>query len=509
MRPAALRAGLADQLNTCKTASLDLTDRSLRWFIDQKPATRVLVLSGSAVAAFLIGCGFELSSKYVNPSLQTSKAALTGALRSMVPSGSVQTAASDRIAIIRQPVSNPDDPTVQLVFTNSADLTRLPATQRRQNLRANIPLVTPIEAYRQADMTIANLNHSITSPPAPKPSPAPDSTQEAEHWDEEAPKLTALPEETDSSRTVSGNDHEADKMDFIDQEAEPEEVDVAAEDTQPEQALTPQELVANGVDLVNLASSSVMPDGVSQLNDSINLLRQGNIYAIGAGESLPEARRPQVFDVKGQRIAYLGYTDSSPRAANGVTPGVNVSVLRQMQDDIKAIRDQVGWVVVSFNWNRELRAYPEDWQIQLAHAAIDAGADLVVGYHPTMSQGAEIYSGRAIVYSLGASIDEYSEKPVGNYEAAALQVTLKDHVMELKFLPIQVKRGLAELAQGPTATKILDYLKQASSLFDQPMQSPTSLNSQIRLTLPAAPDSSMPTEPFISYPTPSPAPVGQ
>jgi hypothetical protein len=494
-RPADLRARLGHQLTACKVASLDVTDRSIHWFIGQKPATR----------AFLIGCGFELSSKYVNPSFQTSKAALTGALRSMVPSGSIQTAASDRIAIIRQPVSNPDDPTIQLIFTNSADLTRLPASQRRQNLRADIPLVTPIDAYRQADMTITNLNHAITSQPAPaKPSPIVDSARQAnDSWDEQDPQLTALPDDTSSS-DLDGGDHEADKMDFIAQEAQPEETDVASEDIQPEQALTPQELVANGVDLVNLASGSVLSDGVSQLTNSINLLKQGSIHAVGAGESLPEARRPQVFDVKGQRIAYLGYSDSSSRAANGVTPGVNVSVLRQMQEDVKAIRDQVGWVVVSFNWNRELRAYPEDWQIQLAHAAVDAGADLVVGYHPTLSQGAEIYSGRAIIYSLGASVDEYSEKPAGNYEAAALRVTLKDHVMELEFLPIQVKRGLAELAQGATATKILNYLKQASSLFDQPMHSPTSLNSQIRLTLPAAPDSSMPTEPFISYPAPSP-----
>jgi hypothetical protein len=74
--------------------------------------------------------------------------------------------------------------------------------------------------------------------------------------------------------------------------------------------------------------------------------------------------------------------------------------------------------------------------------------------------------------------------------------------MQLEFLPLQVKQGQAQAAQGETATKILQYIQQASSLFDQPLRSPTSLNSQVRLTLPAAPNSEMQTDPFISYPSP-------
>lgn len=494
---------------TVKTATLNFTEQSIQWFIAQKPTNRVLILSGSAAAAFLIGCGVELTGFYVNPSaFQYSKASLNGFLRNVIPSGSVQTA-SERIAIQRIPVLNPDDPTVNLVFSNSDTLTRLPSGQRTPSqLNPDMPLVTGVEAYQKADMLITNLNHPIGSAPASQvkaqksASPTTQSTS-VDDLDETQPKLDALPAETETDRSDSDADHEAEKMDFMDKETIEAESTREADEAKKGQALTPQELVANGVDLINWASNSVMPEGAAQLTESFSLLRQGHISAIGAGETLPDARRPQIFDVKGQRIAYLGYSDSSPRAASGVSAGVNVSVRRQMQEDIQAIRDQVNWVVVSFNWNRELRAYPEDWQIELAHAAIDDGADLIVGYHPTATQGAEIYNGRPIVYSLGDSIDEYSEQPTGNYEAVALQVMLKEHVMELSFLPLRVKRGQTELAQGKAATKITQYLQQASSLFDQPMQSPTSLNSQIRLSLPAAPDSAMPTDPFINYPAPA------
>ncbi len=507
-----LKSGLRHQLQALKLSSVELTDQSIRWFIGQKPAGRALVLGSAAITAFLIGCSFELAGYYVNPAaFQRSKASLTGLFHNAIPSGSVQTV-SERVSIVRQPVLNPDNPSISLIFSNSDLLNRLPVSQRLPDqVNPGAALVTTVEAFRQADMLITNLNSPVLSAAATQSAkPKPVTINSPQPIDaEDQPQLSALPEDTDAEKAAGSEDHEAEKMNFIaDEEAAPEDAEAAPAETSQQLPLTPQELLANRVNLVNLASSAVMPEGATQLSQALALMRQGNIYAVGAGTSLPEARRPQIFEVKGKRIAYFGYSDSSPRAASGITAGVNVSVNQQMQADIEAIRDQVDWVVVSVNWNRELRAYPEDWQINLTHAAVDYGADLVVGYHPTAAQGGEVYNGRAIVYSLGNAIDEYSEKPVGHYEAAALKVTLTEHVMQLEFLPLQVKRGQAQIAPSDMASKISQYMQQASSLFDQPLRSPTSLNSQVRLTLPAAPNSEMPTDSFIQYPAPpaSPAP---
>lgn len=507
-----------------QTASLDLTDRTIHWFGQQKPSTRALMLGGSAVAAFLIGCSFELVDYYTDPStFQRSKATLTRIIRSAsAQSGSVKTAV-EQVPVIRQPVLNPDDPTISLVFSNSAALTRLPAsqlkatqtvTQANQTTDTVLPTINRIEAFQQADMIVTNLSNPLSSTPQPVAT-APTKTEETPSVETEETSqstdsvlstgdelvLDSLPAE---ESIVSDRDSETEKDRFavegtdVDPEAETEQ-----EWVQPEKKkipVMPQDLLANGVDIVNVASNAVMLEGVSQLTQTLDLLKQDGIYAVGAGQTGAEARRPQIFAVKGQRIAYLGYSDSSAHPVRASEAGVNVSVNQQMEEDIKAIRDQVDWVVVSVNWNRELRAYPEDWQISLAHAAIDHGADLVVGYHPTLTQGAEIYNGRAIVYSLGDSIDEYSEKPAGDYDTAALKVTLKEHIMELEFLPIKVKRGQAELAKGELGKTILQYVEQASSLFDHPLRSPASLNSQLRLSLPSAPDATMPTDPFIHYP---------
>lgn len=76
------------------------------------------------------------------------------------------------------------------------------------------------------------------------------------------------------------------------------------------------------------------------------------------------------------------------------------------QDDmtaaIQALKDAgADVIVVSFHWGTEKENYPDETQQALAHAAIDQGADLVLGHHPHVLQGIEKYQGKYIVYSLG------------------------------------------------------------------------------------------------------------
>jgi hypothetical protein len=553
------KPAVQQKLKSLQTASLDATDRSVRWFARQKPATRILLLSSSAVTAFLIGCSFELAGYYVSPgTFQQSKTNFAKLLRSTVAlSGSVKTS-SERIPVIQQPVPNPDDPTISLIFSNSATLTRLPASQLSASQLTALnssspastgspspsspstttPVITNIETVRLADMVVTNLTEplgSTASATAPS-SPSSDKTSSSDdkaslsdtgssntnQGDDSAPPtsedklvLKQLPSLSEDAQTADMSDGETERAKYTagdeaasNSEQEHDSNQNSSQTQKKNSPLWPQELRANRVDLVNLASDTVMPEGATQLDGTLNLLKQNGIYTVGSGQTLSEARRPQIFNVKGQRIAYLGYSDSSTHAANASMAGINVSLNKQMEEDIKAIRDQVDWIVINFNWNRELRAYPEEWQTSLAHAAIDYGADLVVGYDPSVTQGGEVYKGRAIVYSLGSSVDEYNDKPAGNYNTGALKVTLKQHVMELEFLPIQVKQGIAEVAKGELGKTILNYFEQASSVFDQPLHSPTSINSELRLSLPSAPNSTMPpSDPFIHYPAPSsPAP---
>jgi poly-gamma-glutamate synthesis protein (capsule biosynthesis protein) len=76
--------------------------------------------------------------------------------------------------------------------------------------------------------------------------------------------------------------------------------------------------------------------------------------------------------------------------------------LQELRDGIQSLQDQGAEIIVcSFHWGLEMDYTPEADQVELAHAAIDAGATLVIGHHPHVLQGVEVYQGRYIVYSLG------------------------------------------------------------------------------------------------------------
>lgn len=98
------------------------------------------------------------------------------------------------------------------------------------------------------------------------------------------------------------------------------------------------------------------------------------------------------------------------REVNGVKVGlIGIYVLdegmgkeEQVKSTISDAKAQGAQVVaVAFHWGTEKSESPDETQISLAHTAIDSGADLVVGHHPHVLQGIEVYEGKYIVYSLG------------------------------------------------------------------------------------------------------------
>ncbi|MFZ2852943.1 MAG: CapA family protein, partial [Rhodocyclaceae bacterium] len=84
----------------------------------------------------------------------------------------------------------------------------------------------------------------------------------------------------------------------------------------------------------------------------------------------------------------------------------------QVIGDIRAARAAGADLVIPFmHWGWEREPAPSARQRQLARLMIDAGADVVVGGHPHVTQGAEYYRGKLIVYSLGNFVFDGFELP--------------------------------------------------------------------------------------------------
>lgn len=235
-------------------------------------------------------------------------------------------------------------------------------------------------------------------------------------------------------------------------------------------------LTSGGVDIVNLANDHTLGYEQKGLLETIETLKDAGIHSLGAGKTKKEARRPKIIEVKGQKIAYLNYydTDIQPTA-----PSVNVNSRNKdrISSDIQNLREQVDWIIVNYHWGVELSEYPGDWQIDMARMTIDQGADLVVGHHPKVLQGAEIYQGRPIVYSLGNFIFGDTSNKESDYETAVLKVSLKPGKMKVELLPVVVSKYQPQIVKGEKGKEILKHIAQISSIFHQPMRTPVVINT--------------------------------
>ena len=235
-------------------------------------------------------------------------------------------------------------------------------------------------------------------------------------------------------------------------------------------------LTSGGVDIVNLANNHAMDYQGPGLQETLKTLEKAGIHAVGAGMEITEARRPKIIDVKGQRIAYFGYYTADYHAAAEGAPGTNHGMEQRIAEDIQAIRDEVDWIVVNFHWGVELANYPEIWQSELAYFTIDQGADVIVGHHPQVLQGAEIYKGRPIAYSLGNFI--FGGNARSDYDTAVLKVSLREQQMKVEFLPVEVRKYQPKVVRGERGDRILEHIDMISGVFEEPMTSPMILDAR-------------------------------
>ncbi|MBD1912491.1 CapA family protein [Leptolyngbya sp. FACHB-16] len=379
----------------------------------------------------------------------------------------------------------------------------------RTTIRTASGRVPVIEGGRNSNNPIVTLTFAGGAPISPGTKPKTSASQP------ERPAGTSLPRtaQGETSRPTTASTQASESTIPRSQRLLPRSDVMLANLNQPLAIANPDNAPTNlkstdstSIRLVNVSGKGVAGAGATQLEETLKSLQQVGAHPVGAGRNRQEARRPDIVEVRGKRIAYLGYSDADDFAAGRWRPGTNPAFKEQMAEDIAAIRNQVDWVIVNYHWSQDLASYPADWQTQMAHSAIDQGADLVVGYHPEVLQGAEIYKGRVIAYSLGNFI--FADQPQSaqsSYDSAVLKVSLKDDRMRLEFIPVEVQDNQAAIATGQKAKDILTYIERSSALFPQPMKSPTILD---RLALdpnkPAPPSEFNPPAESNAQPSPSP-----
>jgi len=144
-------------------------------------------------------------------------------------------------------------------------------------------------------------------------------------------------------------------------------------------------LTLGSVEAVNLVNNHTMDYLEIGLTDTMQALDERGIAYFSHFA-------PTVIEIKGIRIALIGLAFP-----------IRESNVKWMCEQIAAYRadPDIGLIIANFHWGAEYYITQNKEQVQTARRVIDAGADIVVGTHPHVLQGMEVYNGKPIFYSLG------------------------------------------------------------------------------------------------------------
>jgi poly-gamma-glutamate capsule biosynthesis protein CapA/YwtB (metallophosphatase superfamily) len=194
-----------------------------------------------------------------------------------------------------------------------------------------------------------------------------------------------------------------------------------------------------GFDVLSLANNHVLDFGEESLVQTMEALRAADLAYVGAGASYEEAHRPLVMEVKGRRIAFLAYAASRWKGSYELPTEEQVAFADPVTvgQDVTRTKEQADLVVVILHLGTEYQAYPDDEQVAVSRAALEAGASLVLGHHPHVVQGSEEYAGGFVAYSLGNFVFDIDME--NTREGAMLRVLLGEQgVQRVESIPVRI-----------------------------------------------------------------------
>lgn len=161
-----------------------------------------------------------------------------------------------------------------------------------------------------------------------------------------------------------------------------------------------------GADIVGLANNHCFDYGEDAFLDTLSTLQGADIPYVGAGKNLEEAMQPQFFLVGGMKIGYVACTRAEKYILTPEAGETSPGVLRCYDPElavqaIQTASEQCDYLVVYVHWGTEGSTVLEQAQTDLATRFTEAGADLIVGAHPHILQGAGWRQDTPVLYSLG------------------------------------------------------------------------------------------------------------
>jgi len=193
-----------------------------------------------------------------------------------------------------------------------------------------------------------------------------------------------------------------------------------------------------GVDIVSLANNHSRNMGSKGLLYIFNHLEGNSIEYIGADKNSEEAYKGKILEVKGVKFGFLGYTYSEKYLASN-NPTVAAMDLVKLKQGVADLKNKVDFIIVSVHAGYEYTTKPNQQQIEFAHTAIDAGADLVIGHHSHWVQQMEKYNDKYIFYGLGNLVFDQMWSAETQKGLAAKFTFAEKQLKQIELKPVKIE----------------------------------------------------------------------
>ena len=228
---------------------------------------------------------------------------------------------------------------------------------------------------------------------------------------------------------------------------------------------------ANNNTVAALANNHVFDYGANGMRDTVNSLKGAGITTIGVGENEAEAHAAVTQEINGRKITILNYMDSNNFAeyshdvippANASSPGYSAYDSADAQKQIsEAKKNGSDMVIVFMHYGNEYSTSPNDDQIKISHEVIDDGADIVIGSHPHVTQGIEMYKGKPVFYSEGDFIFDLVAD--NTLDAYFVKIDLVGDTAECTVYPVHLTNYLPQFMSTKDGNDLLNGLSPKCS----------------------------------------------
>lgn len=236
-------------------------------------------------------------------------------------------------------------------------------------------------------------------------------------------------------------------------------IDIQAPPSKPEHL---EVLSGLGFDIATVGGNHLYDCGPYGVVDTVEKLKQIGIQTAGGGATLYEARKPAIVEREGMRIGVLSFNAAGPKLgwATSIKPGTSYIDVetsyqpvmdmphspcriysymttegeRVLKEEVAKYKKECDILIVAFHKGQAGKGPNPGWlcsyEVPMTHAAVDAGADIVIGHHHHMLKGIEFYKEKPIFHGLGNFVTVTYAMTPGYNETDEMKAYMERRVKE-------------------------------------------------------------------------------